>query len=357
MGWWRMARSVWSSGTFGFAATLVALACGCRGKPAPMGAPSMAAIGGADSVIIGAAGSVGGAAGSVAGGGGAGTGESAAVTDAGASAAVAPWAIWPMPNATAGLPNAQSYDTHDPNVVTDRVTGLMWQRKLDGKLLPFADAKQQCESSSLGGFSDWRVPSRIELVSILNVTRVEPSINVTAFPQTPNDWFWTSSIAADNPLAAWFVYFYFGYPKTDLMSNQFSVRCVRSAILHTPPASHYDIQPNTVRDLGTGLTWQRAVSDQMFSFDAARAHCTDLTIDGKKGFRAPSLNEMLTLIDERAPVAPLIDAAAFPNTPSEPFWTGSYFGGVPGMSWQVYFDHGNALYGLPNATFHIRCVL
>ena len=240
--------------------------------------------------------------------------------------------------------------------VTDRVTGLMWQRNLSAAMVPLADAKLQCDRLALAGYDDWRLPSRIELVSILDVTRVEPAIDVTAFPQTPNDWFWTSSIAAEDPQAAWYVYFYFGYPKTDIATNQFSSRCVRTAVPHPAPAKRYDTQTDTVRDIGTGLTWQRAVPAETFVLDAARAYCADLPLAGQKGWRVPSMVELLTLIDEQAASGPMIDRAAFPNTPSDAFWTSTDFGGTPGMAWQVYFDYGNGLYGLPNGMFHVRCV-
>jgi hypothetical protein len=275
-----------------------------------------------------------------------------------ADATVNAWATWPMPNATPGLPNPQSFDTQKAGVVLDRVTGLMWQSAVDAdKFSTFSEAAQRCEALTLAGFDDWRIPSRIELVSILDVTRTQPAINAAAFSSVPSDWFWTSSVAADNPQAAWYVYFYFGYPKTDLISNQFLVRCVRSSVAHPAPATHYDTQTDTVRDLGTGLTWQRAVPDQTFTFDAARTYCSTLSLGGKKLWRLPSLTELLTLIDERAATGPMIDRVAFPNTPSEPFWSGTYFGADPQMSWQVYFDHGNGLYGLPSATFRARCVL
>jgi hypothetical protein len=269
---------------------------------------------------------------------------------------VAAWATWPMPNSTPGLPNRQSFDTVNETVVTDRVTGLMWQRNLGAAMVSLADAKLQCDRLALAGYEDWRLPSRIELVSILDVTRVEPAIDVTAFPQTPNDWFWTSSIAADDPQAAWYVYFYFGYPKTDIATNQFSSRCVRTAVPHPAPVKRYDTQTDTVRDIGTGLTWQRVVPAKTLVLDAARAYCADLPLAGDKGWRVPSMVELLTLIDEQAASGPMIDRAAFPNTPSDAFWTSTDFGGTPGMAWQVYFDHGNGLYGLPNAMFHVRCV-
>jgi hypothetical protein len=262
-----------------------------------------------------------------------------------------------MPNAAPGLPNAQSLEAEPSGVVLDRVTGLMWQQRVDERQLTFADAAQHCAELSLAGHEDWRLPSRLELVSILDTLRTQPAIDVAAFPNTPSDWFWSSTLAGGDPQSAWYVYFYFGYPKTDLISNQFSVRCVRSPEpSRAPITTHYDIGAESVIDLGTLLTWQRAVPNLVLSFDAAATYCAGLTLAGKTGWRVPSLPELLTLVDDRAEAAPLIDRVAFPETPSDAFWTASYFGGTPGLSWQVYFDRGNGLYGLPSATFRVRCV-
>ena len=162
-------------------------------------------------------------------------------------APVQPWATWPMPNSPLpGLPNPQSYDTRIPGVVVDQVTGLMWQRSASNRLEPFTGAERECERLSLGGYDDWRLPSRIELVSILDGTRTQPSINVGAFPGTPSHWFWTSSPAVDVPDAAWYVYFYFGYPKIEEKRNRFAVRCVRTATAHPPVPKRYDIQTDTL---------------------------------------------------------------------------------------------------------------
>ena len=275
-------------------------------------------------------------------------------TDGGAT--VAAWATWPMPNSASGLPNLQSFDTSRDDVAVDRVTGLMWQRNVGANPASFAGAKQECDRLTLAGYDDWRLPSRIELVSILHLGRVQPAIDPVVFPDTPSDWFWTSSVAAADGQAAWYVYFYFGYPKTDLVSNQFSWRCVRAAAPHPPPSVHYDVQQETVRDLGTGLVWQRSVPDQTFDFDQARGYCSQLTLAGQQGWRLPSMTELLTLIDESAAAAPMIDAKAFPNTPAEAFWSSSEFGGATGMAWQVYFDRGNGLYGLSSAQFRVRCL-
>jgi hypothetical protein len=266
------------------------------------------------------------------------------------------WARWPMPNARLpGLPNPHNYDTRTPDVVVDRVTGLMWQRNLPNKFWTFRDAARQCDQLTLAGHHDWRLPSRIELVTLIDTTRTQPSIDLDAFPGTPSDWFWTSSLAVDDPNAAWYVYFYFGYPKTDDMTNRFSVRCVRPTQPAAALPARYDVEAKEIRDVATGLRWQRVAPAKSFQFDAARAYCDRLRLDGKKHWRVPTLGELLTLIDERAS-APMIDRTAFPATSGEPFWTSSTFANGTELAWYVRFDHGNGLYGRLVEPFRVRCV-
>lgn len=269
-----------------------------------------------------------------------------------------PWATWPMPNARLpGLPHAHSYDLSTGGVVVDRVTGLMWQRRIPNQFATFAEAGRSCEALSLGGYHDWRLPSRIELVSLLDTTRTQPSIDVEAFPDTPIDWFWTASRAAGDPSSAWYVYFYFGYPKTDDVTSRFSVRCVRFT---GPPAASragYQLRAHDVRDPATGLWWQRASSREAMTWAAADAYCRALSVEGRGGWRLPSLPELLTLIDETAQVAPAVDRVAFPDTAGEPYWSSSGFAGKSELAWYVRFDHGDGLYGRPVERFHVRCVL
>ena len=270
-----------------------------------------------------------------------------------------------MPNVRlAGLPNPHSYDTQTPGVVVNRVTGLIWQRNLPEKFYTFEEAERQCDNLALAGHRDWRLPSRIELVSLLDTTRIQPSIDMAAFPSTPIDWFWTSSLAADSPTAAWYVYFYFGYPKTDDMTNSFSVRCVRTERPAATLGAHYDVHAHDVLDLATGLRWQRVPAPKPLAFRDAGAYCGHLKLGGKpseklggkRAWRVPTLVELLTLIDEGAAAAPMIDRTAFPATPGEPFWTSSTFSNGNELGWYVRFDQGNGLYGRLIETFRVRCV-
>lgn len=126
------------------------------------------------------------------------------------------WAEWPMPNGpvdvAAGAPNPEAYTDNGDGTITDNVTKLMWQKVVPTETYTiWAQAAAYCPTLTLGGHSDWRLPSRIELVSIVDVGRSDPSINGTYFPNTPASYFWSSSLAGRFPAVAWYVNFDFGY--------------------------------------------------------------------------------------------------------------------------------------------------
>jgi hypothetical protein len=64
----------------------------------------------------------------------------------------------------------------DAKTVTDRATGLVWQRRDDAGALRWADALAYCGELSLDGHRDWRVPTAKELHSIVDYSRI-PAID------------------------------------------------------------------------------------------------------------------------------------------------------------------------------------
>jgi len=147
------------------------------------------------------------------------------------SAGLANWAEWPVPNGpvdvTAGAPNLESYTDNGDGTVTDNVTGLMWQQVVPATRYVWAGAVSYCPTLTLAGHSDWRLPSVIELSSIVDLGQSYPSINPTYFPSTPSDFFWSASPLAGSSSDAWFVYFVYGYTYNFDISNAGFVRCVR----------------------------------------------------------------------------------------------------------------------------------
>ena len=143
------------------------------------------------------------------------------------------WNEWPLPNSqvdvTAGAPNLESYTDNGDGTVTDNVTGLMWQKSVlvTDPTYTWAEAATHCSTLSLGGHTDWRLPTEMELMSIVDSGQLNPSINGTYFPSTPSAYFWSSSPAADSPSRAWLVYFNYGSTLNTDVSYTFNARCVR----------------------------------------------------------------------------------------------------------------------------------
>jgi hypothetical protein len=113
--------------------------------------------------------------------------------------------------------------------VTDRLTGLVWQREVH--TYAWQDAKRYCANQSPAE-AGWRLPSMKELQTIVDESQSNPAIDNRAFPDTPPAWFWSSSAAAGSSNRAWSVDFHSGHTSESLLefdSNQLRlyVRCVR----------------------------------------------------------------------------------------------------------------------------------
>jgi hypothetical protein len=265
------------------------------------------------------------------------------------------FAEWPLPDpTTTGAPRSQRYDLADPEVAVDQVTGLVWQRQLDPGVHDWRSAQQHCACLRLGGHADWRLPTRIELVSIVDYTKDHAAIDRVAFPATPSEWFWTASEMVDLPGFAWYLYFETGFSNFIDQESTYRVRCVRAPTAPAPPPARYTVGADTVRDVATGLEWQRRVDGIMRSWAEANAYCAGLALAGG-GWRLPNMKELQSLIDDRR-ASPAIDGESFPDTASEPHWTGTPVSGTPGSAWRVSFEHGYTYDADMKYEYLARCV-
>lgn len=82
-------------------------------------------------------------------------------------------------------------------------------------------------ATTLCGYTDWRMPTYRELLTLVNKGASNPSIETNFFPNTIATPFWTASSAASVPANAWYVDFAGGLTGNIDKSIIFSVRLVR----------------------------------------------------------------------------------------------------------------------------------
>ena len=121
----------------------------------------------------------------------------------------------------------------------------------------------------------------------------------------------------------------------------------------------------TVIDTTTGLTWMRCSMGQTwdgttctgtagtYTWDQATALSS--TFAGQSDWRLPNVRELQTIADKSLSI-PVIDAAAFPNTPASYFWSGSSYVALPSNAWGVYFFVGLSLAYLKSFYYFVRLV-
>ena len=113
--------------------------------------------------------------------------------------------------------------------VIDHTTGLMWTiDDIADDRMNWNDADAAAKAVTLGGFNDWRLPTRQELLTLVDDTRFGPAIDTAAFPRCKSAWYWTSTSWAGSPAsAAWVVYFGHGYSAVINRNHDARVRACR----------------------------------------------------------------------------------------------------------------------------------
>ncbi len=129
------------------------------------------------------------------------------------------WAAWPV---QAGAAFSSEYTS-----VRDTRTRLLWSADLSPTPLDVDAAIAFCEGLTRDGHGDWRVPTKIELITIVDPTRSGPASNPSQFSNTPSAPLWSATPSATDASRYWAVNFDDGsvvaYPK----AVSFFVRCVR----------------------------------------------------------------------------------------------------------------------------------
>ena len=89
----------------------------------------------------------------------------------------------------------------------DLKTGLMWAKNgnIAGRELNWANAVAWVKKLNYQGYSDWRLPTKAELQSVIQLTGMHPAsyLNLNGFSQVQPDFYWTST--SESERLSWYV--------------------------------------------------------------------------------------------------------------------------------------------------------
>ena len=125
------------------------------------------------------------------------------------------------------------------------------------------------------------------------------------------------------------------------------------------PAQRFTVvlDGQAVLDRKTGLTWEQEPDRIHDVWEASIARCAAKSVGGRQGWRAPSVDELKTLIDaeQRDPALP--PGHPFSNIKSEIYWTATPHPKDDIVAWQVSFFSGEPVTDQKSGTRRVWCVL
>jgi hypothetical protein len=243
----------------------------------------------------------------------------------------------------------------DDDVVFDKLTGLSWRRQ-HGSALEYVAAAKDCEGLGSG----WRLPSLVEIVSVLDYSYYNPVLDKSKFHTGQYYWnsdFWTSS--SDPSGKHWLVYAYWGevhLKPSDPTSGTNALPLCVSGIPIGPP-QHEVLADGIVRDPRTGLHWMKEAIAH--NWEGALRSCAEEPSPAGP-WRLPTVKELLTILKEDDEQH--ADKPTFGVEAAGKFWSGTPVpndGTTLRTPFIVDFNAGSVFYGNASsvgAKGLVRCV-
>jgi len=279
-----------------------------------------------------------------------------------------------------GIARSYYVDNAD-GTVSDKATGLVWQKCSRGQSPPscsgtatnhdWDDSKNYCQNLNLAS-KTWRLPTAEELLTLRDYGQsTNPAIDTSFFPATIGSGipYWTSNeslgsayvlnFRADIFLSTVF------YSQSKTLNRH--VRCV-SGPTRLYVGNFVDYGNGTVKDLATGLIWQKCSSGQnndstcsgsatsySNNWTQALDYCTNLNL-ASLSWRLPNINELFSLHLIRI-LSPSLFSSSFPNIPSDFFISST---SLKSDSSKFFANDGNWTWVFSKTSFvdyRVRCVV
>jgi len=234
----------------------------------------------------------------------------------------------------------------------DNVTGLVWEIKTsvtDSHTYTWQEANDvfipDLNARSFGGYDDWRLPTIVELASLVNANYhlSGPTIDRNMFPFTSSNRHFSSTNIINPNISGktWGVNFSYGGVAGYISTHSYYVMAVRSD--QTTQEKNFVFHDDgTFTDIRTGLMWQEQTATEKHTWQDALFYAESLELAGHTDWRLPSRNELQSLVDYTEQ-SPLTYTVLKEKTFSAPYWTSTSgaSGAYMRYAWRVNFGDGN----------------
>jgi hypothetical protein len=267
-------------------------------------------------------------------------------------------------------------------VVLDRLTGLTWARNANPAEFPLTwqealDYISGMNKEKAFGYSDWRLPNRRELRSLVSHQTKKPALpEGHPFTNIFLGWYWTSTTAVINPAYAWYVHMegarmFYGnkeqfsllWPVRDrgygILPATGQTQCYDSRGQHIPcegsgqdgafrsgrpwPESRFEVKEDVVTDRLTALRWSRRadLAGGAVAWPDALAAVERLNRSAKVNvrWRLPNINELESLVDCEMHSPALPTGHPF-ECIREAYWSSTTSMFEPDWAWALYLAKG-----------------
>jgi hypothetical protein len=196
--------------------------------------------------------------------------------------------------------------------VLDNNTGLVWEVKSPqkGDVNYTADRYtweqagtayiDKLNKNKYGGFSDWRLPNKDELRSIIDYGRTGPALDPRYFPGCQSDFYWTSVPYNMQKPFVWGIFLGLGSGICYSPVSERFVIAVRGGydrrFGQADQTRFQDNADGTVTDSLTGLMWQKGENERMDWYSALK-NCREMRLAGHSDWRLPNLKELNSILN------------------------------------------------------------
>lgn len=231
-------------------------------------------------------------------------------------------------------------------IVLDSNTKLMWQRR-DGGEMTYPKAKLFCDTLTLGGFTDWRLPTPLESYSILHLEHNNPALDVNYFTSTGAEYWYTQLTQANDTTKVWCTNAGGGignHPRSETISSggtkKFHVRAVRDTWRDTISSRFSSSSNGLLKDNLTQLEWLFLGDTFTTTWESALSYAKNY----KKYYcRVPNIKELQSVTDYSL-VQPCFNKLLFPSTSTSKYWSSSTLFNQPGKAWYLDSRFGITTY-------------